>query len=152
MGTTVRFPSLGKSGEFGYLLHSSVFEYDHFRRSEPYHCIAPWAGFYQTYGDGMVQHSPDCCAPVAMMGDYLASLATFCLDPRNEDALEVMAQHWRSLDLHNERTKRPNILRARAVRFKDDGKRATSGHTTTSRSRRPIPSGMTAAGTRWSSG
>lgn len=120
MGRSIPFPSLAKGDEFGFVIHSSTFEYD-FRR-DPLYLIAPWAGMYQTYGDRNVQHSADTPCPLTMMGDYLASLATFCMDQRNEDALEIAADHWKSVDLYNDRTKTPTILKARAVRHKE-GKR-----------------------------
>lgn len=116
MGKSIRFPSLNRGHEIGYILHSSTFAYD--MRDEPLRLIAPWAGVYQTYGDGMVQHSPDLCCPVESMGDFLASLTTFCLDPRNADALDVAADHWKSIDTYNERSKSSTIHKARQVRFK----------------------------------
>jgi hypothetical protein len=117
MGQSIRFPSLGNP-EAAYLLHSSLFAYD-FGSHDAHDRIAPWAGVYQTYEDRLVQHSPDCCAPVEDMGDDLVSLTTFCLDPENGEALEIAASHWKSLDLYNEATKRSTILKASRIRHKE---------------------------------
>jgi hypothetical protein len=125
MGRSIQFPSLGKSDELGYVLHSSAFEYGF--RDDPLRLIAPWAGSYLTYGDGMVQHSPAICCSVELMGDYLASLTTFCLDPRNEDALEIASNHWRSLDIYNERVKPSNIRKAHQIRHKEGKTRYVMG-------------------------
>jgi hypothetical protein len=117
MSTSIRFPSLGDP-ETAYLLHSSLFAND-FGSHDAYRCIAPWAGVNQTYGDGLTQHSPDHCALVDSMGDYLASLTTFCLDPENDEALEIAASQWKSLDLYNEAARRVNILKADRIRHKE---------------------------------
>jgi hypothetical protein len=117
MSTSIRFPSLGKSNELGYILHSSTFNYGFGPDSA--RCVAPWAGSYLTYGDGMVQHSPDTCCSIDLMADYLVSLTAFCLDDRNADALEVMAGHWKSLSRYSERGKLAIILKARQVRHKE---------------------------------
>jgi hypothetical protein len=117
MGRSIRFPSLGKGDQYGYILHSSDFTYG-FGVDAP-RCVAPWAGSYETYGDGMTQHSPDSCCSVTFMADYLASLTVFCLDERNADALDVMAAHWKPMTRYDERTKLANILKARQVRHKE---------------------------------
>ena len=118
MSTTIRFPSIGRGAELR--LRSPLVQLPvrlPGRRAVPRH--RAWLGVYQTYGDGSVQHSPDGCAPVCMMGDALASLTTFLLDPRNTEAQEIAANHWRGIDPYNERTRRATILKARGIRHRD---------------------------------
>jgi hypothetical protein len=67
-----KFPSLAQPEKYGYLFdsmhHSTYVEVDDA-------CL-----FFDTYGDGMTQHSLEVCIPTAFAADYFASLAAFLLE------------------------------------------------------------------------
>jgi hypothetical protein len=87
---TLSFPSLMHPETTGYTIHEG---YGAFRWSEarsPH--VADWAGRYDTYGHGIVQHSPEVTVGVDRMGDYCASLATFAAG--DGDAARLVGRHW----------------------------------------------------------
>ena len=54
-----------------------------------------WAKQYDTYGDGMTQHSNSYAVPLANLGDFLASLATYLLSAdATEKDHETIAGKW----------------------------------------------------------
>lgn len=54
-----------------------------------------WAKQYDTYGDGMTQHSNTYAVPLTNLGDFLASLATYLLSSDASDKdFETVAHKW----------------------------------------------------------
>jgi hypothetical protein len=90
-----RIPSLLNADKLAYVVHTTYSDlWDMTRRSE---CLAEWAGKYETLGDGMVQHAPEYPCKPADMGDFLASVVAYGLDPANRDAgdmLLAIARQW----------------------------------------------------------
>ena len=92
---TATFPSLKnatlpKDRHINYVVHSSRMDlWDECRRGWP---LAQWAGFFQTYGDGNIQHSPEAAVQVDAFVDFCASLAKAILDG-NTIAWKILAQH-----------------------------------------------------------
>lgn len=111
---SIRFPSIGHSEKFGYLIHSSYYDRNHNWRTNGAGWIAPFATYYETYGDGNVQHSPDIAIPVSMFSDWCASLASFLIDPANQDALEIVVSHWPAR--YNDCMLRDRIVNAAKIR------------------------------------
>lgn len=71
------FPSLLAGNDRVFTLNDNsgnVFR-DWYANSRSY--ISPQIGYYETYGDGMVQHAPTFCAPLGMWTDALTSLASY---------------------------------------------------------------------------
>jgi len=105
MAGRITFPSL-KDPKSAYTIHESTYELrDEFHRLNG---LAPWAGIFATFGDGLTQHGPESVAPKACFEDYLASLATYLEDPnayRHAEAIDWLAQHW------------PRDVDAKRVRF-----------------------------------
>lgn len=60
-----------------------------------------WARQYDTYGDGLTQHSPACGIQKEQLGDFLASLATYLLsDSAIEEDLALVACKWPEVNYH----------------------------------------------------
>jgi hypothetical protein len=79
----VRFPSLGRSAEFGYAIQTDISARSSSRATgRP---LADWAFEYQTYGDGLTIHSDPYRVQVTHIADFCASLAAFLLAPRDPE-------------------------------------------------------------------
>ena len=91
MGERIAFPSLLHPKDRAYTIHNSSYDLNTFGN---HHFLADWAGRYDTYGDGMVQHSPEYPAMDEDFGDYCGSLAVFILEGGTdaEKALEMLSQ------------------------------------------------------------
>jgi hypothetical protein len=74
MALTHRFPSLTAPEKRAYVYDTAYC--DSIGR---FHAVNEHMRFYETYGDGMTQHSPSVSIPVEMMTDYLFSLASAML-------------------------------------------------------------------------
>lgn len=109
----IRFLSLQKPTEMAYVVHTDWMEYRDRNSACP---VCQWAGFYCTYGDGIVQHSPDLAVQREMLADFCASLAQHL--QVNPGDVEVVAKHW-----PNHLPSRSRILFLAGLRYKDDGKR-----------------------------
>lgn len=82
------------------------------------------AKYYDTYGDGFVQHSPETPIPIKYFGDWCASLALFIQNEEEagrRDAVALLAHHWPSR--HGEAFERSKIIKASKIRYKgyEDG-------------------------------
>ena len=88
--TDFTFPSLAAPDRRAFVLHGdSMALWDQGYRSSADH-LAPWAGWFETYGDGMVQHSHErVVALPEMMADYCASLATYLLEDEGPEIAEA---------------------------------------------------------------
>lgn len=72
----IRFPSLGRGEEFGYVFtNDSGTFWNEAWRSGP--ILGAAMGKFETYGDGMVQHAPLCACRPQDFTDYLISLASW---------------------------------------------------------------------------
>jgi hypothetical protein len=77
---SITFPSLMQGDKYGYELHSDGMKYyDQMRRSGKCFWVNSHAGWFETYGDGLVKHSPDIAVPNTQLGDYCLSLANYLL-------------------------------------------------------------------------
>jgi hypothetical protein len=74
------FPSIAHSSKYGYSYDSSAWNGTETNSS---------FRIYETYGDGLCQHSGDWCVTLEYLADYLASLATAML-PNEELTREVL--------------------------------------------------------------
>ena len=108
------FPSLLHPNDRCYTIHNSSYDLD--SRGQHHH-LADWAGRYDTYGDGMVQHGPEYAAPEEDFGDYCGSLATFILAGGRDadEAAKMLADAcwWNCTD-------RPSVEFAQTVKYKAD--------------------------------
>lgn len=93
------FPSLAKPSETAYTWLEHAFD-SPWRYERNRDCLCDAAGWFQTYGDGMVQHSPD--RPVVRTDalDYLASMVAHLYDSHDEETLACVAQHWPHPECH----------------------------------------------------
>jgi hypothetical protein len=64
--------------------------------------LCTWAGAYFTYGDGLVQHSPDWPVQAESLGDFCASLATHLLSHPEDTAM--VAGNWPQEDRYSRET------------------------------------------------
>lgn len=108
----ITFPSVLHPDKFGYRYEKHGYNFDK-RGNWP---VLDKLTVFETYGDGMVQHSGEWCAQCADFTDACLSLATAILaDPANEE--------WNYLaDEISGRAGRETIEFALSVVFKDDGK------------------------------
>jgi len=113
---SVSFPSLIHGKERAYTIHDSSYDLD--SRGQHHH-LADWAGMFETYGDGMVQHSHEFATPEEAFGDYCGSLATFIL-AGGKDA-ETAAEYLANVCWWNV-ANRPEVEFAQSVKYKE-GKR-----------------------------
>ncbi len=78
--------------EFGYRVSRDT-EFDYRFRG-----VCRWATFYQTYGDGDVQHSKEVPFSTEMLEDFLGSLACYlaeCATPGcYDESMAIVAAHW----------------------------------------------------------
>lgn len=100
------FPSLARSTEVGYCLETSWDAFwDQLRKGGRCRFVNDRAGFFLTYGDGLVQHSPESAVTVEYLGDYCASLVTYLVEnpQHREFAADKLRscfderRHWREL-------------------------------------------------------
>lgn len=68
-----KFASIARP-EYGYAINTD--RYESARHGRP---LSVWAREFQTYGDGMIQHSPDYHVQVDHISDFCASLAAYLL-------------------------------------------------------------------------
>jgi hypothetical protein len=111
----MRFPSLCHGDKYGYLMQSPSF-----RHHADNGFVAPWAYFYDTYGDGYTQHSGELLVPTGMFADYLASLAAHLVEIQDRDSLQQLAEFWPSR--YHRVFDRKKVLAAIKVRYKEDKK------------------------------
>jgi hypothetical protein len=71
-----KFPSLAQPDKIGFMFDSQ-------HRSK-YAQVDEALLFFDTYGDGMCQHSPEVCTLAEQAADYFASLAAFLLERPDE--------------------------------------------------------------------
>jgi hypothetical protein len=86
-----RFASVGSPDKRGYVVDSTS-RYEVTRNG-----VCSWAKYYDTLGDGNVQHSAATPFPVDMLPDFLASLAVCLADEpaeMREEMLGVVAKAW----------------------------------------------------------
>lgn len=75
----IRFPSLMNGSKYGFVLNKDWQEFWDTTRRHPIRFLSDRCGFYETYGDGLVQHSPACAVTIEMWEDYCLSLANHVL-------------------------------------------------------------------------
>lgn len=111
----IRFLSLNHPHETGYLVGegTKVTDYRFSQRSSVY-----WASKYDTYGDGMTQHSHELPIHLDDMEDFLASLAVYLTEGAGSDRqihIELVERNWpKNYSLSNQR-----ILFLAGLRQKD---------------------------------
>ena len=86
-----RFESLTRK-ETGYSWESNYNAHDNGYFRQPGRCIAPEVNEYQTYGDGMTQHSKSWVVSSDNIQDFLVSLVVFLKD--NPDYIETVSGRW----------------------------------------------------------
>jgi hypothetical protein len=74
----INFPSLMHRDDRCYTIHDNSYDLDHSYRTNTNH-LADWAGRFDTYGDGITQHSPEYPALIEDFPDYCGSLASFIM-------------------------------------------------------------------------
>lgn len=99
MNNLARFLSLSKPQERGYIIYKDWMELWSRKSAYP---ICDWAGFYETYGDSIVQHSQDIPVQKEMMGDFLASLTAHLLD--HPEDVELVHKHWQHYHMPTRKT------------------------------------------------
>jgi hypothetical protein len=88
----LRFPSLADSDNgYTWLKDGYQSPWQFPRSGDPLHDCAGW---FQTYGDGMTQHSH--ASPIQRQDvlDYLASLAAYLVEHHDSETLECLAKDW----------------------------------------------------------
>lgn len=91
-----KFPSLEHPEKYGFLWDRGAYS-----SSCRYPQVDEHCQFFETYGDGMTQHSPEIPIPYEMAADYFASLAAYLLDnPEHvNDVSYVFAKDYGDKDL-----------------------------------------------------
>ncbi len=89
---SITFRSLGRGDKFGYLLLTEPCEdyHDYMYRRGYHNYVHGRAGEFETYGDGLVQHSGDYPVALEHFGDFCASLGAFMLEADKKDRVRVM--------------------------------------------------------------
>jgi hypothetical protein len=85
------FRSLGNQN-IAYTAHDDSVDNWHSYWKDQHHRIGGWCGQFDTYGDGLTQHSPETPVRKENMADYLASLAQHLLD--NPESIEVVSRKF----------------------------------------------------------
>ena len=99
-----RFESLTRDG-IGYAWSSDYHSFDNGYFNQPGRCIAPEANEFQTYNDGMIQHSPLWCVSSDNIQDFLVSLLIFLKGCHGTEELETVSQRWPNDDISRDRVK-----------------------------------------------
>ncbi len=97
-----RFESLTRK-DIGYSWESNYNAHDNGYFRQPGRCIAPEANEYQTYGDGMTQHSKSWVVSSNNIQDFLVSLVVFLKD--NPDYIETVSGRWPHDEIPRDRVK-----------------------------------------------
>jgi len=82
----MKFKSIKKGDKIAYIVTTGSSDTPMHYYSNPYNYIGSSILCYDTYGDGMTQHSPSYCASKDLLEDFLISFAIFLND--NPDEVE----------------------------------------------------------------
>ncbi len=110
-----RFDSLSRDG-IAYSWDSNYHSIENGYFKQPGRCIAPEANEYQTYDDGMVQHSPLWAVSSDNVQDFIISLLFFLKD--NTEYIETVAYRWPHEKILNDRVKFYESLKYDSEKYK----------------------------------
>lgn len=97
MSEHITFPSWAEPNVKAYTWYKSFYDAPFYAQAKRCRAVADQAGFFLTYGDGMVQHSHESTVTVEYWVDYFASLARWLKDRAalaREAEVAILAHGW----------------------------------------------------------